>query len=68
LGEANSKQFFFEKKHQKTFDSFNLCMLRSHAPKESKFFLLLFLKKKKGLPSLPNPYGNGAKKSLSPSQ
>jgi hypothetical protein len=48
-GEAR-KQFFFEKKNQKTFDS--LVTTRATVGSErKKVFLLLFLQKKKILPS-----------------
>jgi hypothetical protein len=55
IREEASKQFFFEKKHQKTF----VCCpqptrygMRPILPETSKSFLVLFFKKER-LPSLP---------------
>ena len=54
-----SKRFFFEKKEPKNFYNFTLGAIPGQV---GKVFLLLFLQKKKILPSLrqPKPHGNGA--------
>jgi hypothetical protein len=39
------RNFFFEKKKQKTFAPFGRCMLQKRCIKESKFFAALFFKK-----------------------
>jgi hypothetical protein len=43
------KDFFFEKKKQKTFAYWGLVRGRGHNPQQIRVFLLLFLQKKKRL-------------------
>jgi len=40
------KRFFFEKKKQKTFESFGLSRSNRHRPRFKKVFLVLFFQKK----------------------
>jgi len=55
--EQESKVFFFGKKNQKTFPTFGRACPRAR-PKGGKVFLLLFLQKKKILPSLDGVGGH----------